>query len=92
MSRTTELASETHFAGPLWLREDVGAIYAKGEVHTGPFSMPLLRMADLDKLPTKGLINSPPKAASLSWIYVADLELRLLNCMCFSGNKVFRIK
>jgi hypothetical protein len=48
MSRTTELASETHFAGPLWLREDVGAIYAKGEVHTGPFSMPLLRMADQD--------------------------------------------
>jgi hypothetical protein len=57
MSRTTELASETHFAGPLWLRKDVGAIYAKGEVHTGPFSMPLLRMADLDKLPTKGRIS-----------------------------------
>jgi hypothetical protein len=57
MSRTTtELASETHFAGPLWLREEVGALYAKGEVHTGPFSMPLLRMADLDKLPPKDRI------------------------------------
>jgi SAM-dependent methyltransferase len=45
-----ELASQTRFAGPLWLREEVGALYAKGEVHTGPFSMPLLRMANFDKL------------------------------------------
>lgn len=57
MSRTIELASETHFAGPLWLRGEVGALYAKGEVHTGPFSMPLLRMANLDKLPSKGRIS-----------------------------------
>lgn len=52
MSQTTDLASETQFAGPLWLREGVGALYAKGEVHTGPFSMPLLRWAGLDKLPS----------------------------------------
>ena len=45
-----DLASETRFAGPLWLRKEVGALYAKGEVHTGPFSMPLLKMANLDKL------------------------------------------
>jgi hypothetical protein len=57
MSRTVELASETHFAGPLWLRGEVGAFYAKGEVHTGPFSMPLLRMANLDKLPSKNRIS-----------------------------------
>ena len=54
---TTELASETHFAGPLWLREEVGALYAKGEVHTGPFSMPLLRLANLDKITSKGRIS-----------------------------------
>ncbi|KAK9442055.1 UbiE/COQ5 methyltransferase [Metarhizium brunneum] len=59
MSTTTltDLASETQFAGPLWLREGVGALYAKGEVHTGPFSMPLLRMAGLNKLPTTGQIS-----------------------------------
>lgn len=42
--------SGTGFAGPLWLRPGVGDLYAKGEVHTGPFSMPLLRMQNLDKL------------------------------------------
>lgn len=50
-NKEADLASETNFAGPLWLREEVGALYAKGEVHTGPFSMPLLRMAKLDQLP-----------------------------------------
>lgn len=50
MSQNTDLASETQFAGPLWLREGVGALYAKGEVHTGPFSMPLLRWAGFDRL------------------------------------------
>lgn len=51
MSRTIDLASETQFAGPLWLRKEVSALYAKGEVHIGPFSMPLLRIAGLNKLP-----------------------------------------
>jgi SAM-dependent methyltransferase len=46
-------ATDTSFAGPLWLKKDVGALYAKGEVHTGPFSVPLLRMAGMDKLPAQ---------------------------------------
>ncbi|EGX90509.1 UbiE/COQ5 family methyltransferase, putative [Cordyceps militaris CM01] len=57
MSQNTDLAYETHFAGPLWLREGVGALYAKGEVHTGPFSEPLLRKAGLDKIPPKDQVD-----------------------------------
>jgi SAM-dependent methyltransferase len=64
-----DLASETRFAGPLWLREEVGALYAKGEVHTGPFSMPLLRMAHFDKL------TPPPNSRNL----------RMLDLCCGSG-------
>lgn len=52
--------SSTKFSGPLWLRPSVGGLYAKGEVHTGPFSMPLLRMQNLDKL--VALSGSPPDA------------------------------
>lgn len=64
-----DLASETRFAGPLWLREDVGYLYAKGEVHTGPFSMPLLRMGGFDKL------TLPPMGGNL----------RILDLCCGSG-------
>ncbi|KUJ18651.1 putative UbiE/COQ5 family methyltransferase [Mollisia scopiformis] len=67
--KLAELASETRFAGPLWLREEVGALYAKGEVHTGPFSMPLLRMANFDKL-------SLPSE---------NRNLRMLDLCCGSG-------
>lgn len=42
--------TDTNFAGPLWLRSGVAELYAMGEVHTGPFSMPLLRQQKLDKL------------------------------------------
>ncbi|KAF4634127.1 hypothetical protein G7Y89_g3972 [Cudoniella acicularis] len=52
----TATTTDTAFAGPLWLNPDVSALYAKGERHTGPFSMPL-PMAELDKLPPKDEYN-----------------------------------
>ena len=52
----THSINDTNLAGPLWLRAEIGKLYAKGEVHTGPFSKPLLRMGGFDKLalPTGG--------------------------------------
>ncbi|KAH6676823.1 putative UbiE/COQ5 family methyltransferase [Halenospora varia] len=55
--QSSTTATDTAFAGPLWLNPDVGALYAKGERHTGPFSMPLLRMANLDTMPKKDSYN-----------------------------------